>query len=75
LPIHLAGGGADPATNNGKAVKILAGRLYNNRFTRVTMRHDPKGRHETLNDIGYEQAMSDFAGWAERIIAEGREPV
>jgi alpha-beta hydrolase superfamily lysophospholipase len=74
LPIHLAGGGADPATNNGKAVKILAGRLYNNRFTRVTMRHDPKGRHETLNDIGYEQAMSDFAGWAERIIAEGREP-
>lgn len=74
LPIHLAGGGADPATNNGKAVKILAGRLYNNRFTRVTMRHDPKARHETLNDIGYEQAMSDFAGWAERIIAEGRDP-
>ncbi|MGP1275073.1 MAG: alpha/beta fold hydrolase [Caulobacterales bacterium] len=74
LPIHLAGGGADPATNNGKAVKILAGRLYNNRFTRVTLRHDPKARHETLNEIGYEQAMSDLADWADRIIAEGRVP-
>lgn len=75
LPFHLAGGGADPATYKGKAVKTLAGRLYNNRFTRVTMRHDPKARHETLNDIGYEQAMSDFADWAERIISEGRDPV
>lgn len=73
LPFHLAGGGADPATNNGKAVKTLAARLYNNRFTRVTMRHDPKARHENLHDLGYEQAMSDFAAWAERIIAEGRE--
>jgi alpha-beta hydrolase superfamily lysophospholipase len=73
LPIHLAGGGGDPATNNGKAVKTLAGRLYNNRFTRVTMRFDPKARHETLHDIGHEQAMSDFADWADRIITEGRE--
>lgn len=73
LPIHLAGGGGDPATNNGKAVKTLAGRLYNNRFTRVTMRFDPNARHETLHDIGHEQAMSDFADWADRIITEGRE--
>jgi alpha-beta hydrolase superfamily lysophospholipase len=74
LPVHLAGGGHDPATNNARAVKTLGGRLYNTRFTRVTVRIDPKGRHETLHDTGYEQAMSDFADWAERIIAEGREP-
>ena len=66
LPIHMAAGGDDPATDKGQAMKTLAARLYNARFTDATMRFDPKGRHETLNDIGYEQAMNDFADWAER---------
>ena len=67
LPIHLAAGGEDPATDKGQAMKTLAARLYNARFTDVTMRFDPKARHETLNDDGYEQAMTDFADWAERV--------
>ena len=66
LPIHLAAGGDDPATDKGQAMKTLAARLYNARFTDATMRFDPRARHETLNDIGYEQAMSDFTDWAER---------
>ena len=69
LPIHLAGGGADPATDKGKALKVLAARLYNARFTDVTMRTDPKGRHETHHDEGKAQAMADFADWAERVCA------
>lgn len=70
LPIHLAAGGDDPATDKGKAVKTLSARLYNARFTDVTMRFDPLGRHETLNDEGYETAMEDFARWAERVFAQ-----
>lgn len=70
LPVHLAAGGDDPATDKGKAVKTLSARLYNARFTDVTMRVDPLGRHETLNDEGFETAMDDFARWAERVFAQ-----
>lgn len=72
LPVFLASGGDDPVTDKGAAMKTLSARLYNARFTRVTMREDPKGRHETLHDLGYAEAMEDFTDWAERIIAEGR---
>lgn len=70
LPIHLAAGGEDPATDKGKAVKTLSARLYNARFTDVTMRFDPAGRHETLNDLGYDAAMADFADWADRVFGQ-----
>jgi alpha-beta hydrolase superfamily lysophospholipase len=65
LPIHLAAGGEDPATDKGQAMKMLAARLYNARFSNATMRFDPKARHETLNEEGYEDAMSDFVSWVE----------
>ncbi|KAA5802262.1 alpha/beta hydrolase [Alkalicaulis satelles] len=67
LPIHLAAGGQDPVVDNGAAVKTLAARLHAARFTDVTMRFDPQGRHETLHDTGFDQAMADFAAWAERV--------
>ena len=69
LPIHMAAGGQDPATDGGKAMKVLAARLYNARFSDATMRFDPKARHETLNEIGYDEAMADFAEWADRVTA------
>lgn len=74
LPIHLAGGGADPATDNGKAVRKFAERLKAERFTDLTLRIDPKGRHETLNDLGNEAAMDDFADWADRVCEQSRTP-
>lgn len=70
LPIHMAAGGEDPATDKGEAMNTLKARLYNARFSDATMRFDPKGRHETLNDLGYEEAMVDFASWAERVAAQ-----
>jgi len=69
LPIHLAAGGQDPAVEKGRAVKTLASRLYSARFTDVTMRFDPKARHETLNDEGRDKAMADFSEWAARAAA------
>lgn len=70
LPVHMAAGGEDPATDKGEAMNTLKARLYNARFTNGTMRFDPKGRHETLNDEGFEQAMDDFADWAQRVAAQ-----
>lgn len=70
LPIHLAAGGQDPATDHGRAVKTLAARLYNARFSDVTMRFDPAARHETLNDLGKAEAMEDFAHWALRVFGQ-----
>jgi len=70
LAVHLAAGGQDPATDKGAALKVLAARLYNARFSDVTMRRDPQGRHETLNDEGADTAMTDFADWAERVARQ-----
>jgi alpha-beta hydrolase superfamily lysophospholipase len=70
LPIHMAAGGHDPATDKGEAMNTLKARLYNARFVDATMRFDPKGRHETLNDEGYDQAMDDFADWAQRVAEQ-----
>ncbi|TGY93180.1 alpha/beta hydrolase [Marinicauda pacifica] len=70
LPLHLAGGGQDPATDKAKAMRTLASRLKADRFTDITLRINPQARHETLNDLGYEQAMEDFAEWAERVVAQ-----
>lgn len=72
LPIHLAGGGADPATQNAKATRAFAARLYELQFSDVTLRIDPEGRHETLNDLGYEDAMADFASWADAAVDKFR---
>ena len=64
LPIHLVGGGQDPATEGGKAMSWLSHRLAERGFSRVTKRIYPDMRHETLNEIGREAAMQEFADWA-----------
>ncbi|MBB4956015.1 alpha-beta hydrolase superfamily lysophospholipase [Agrobacterium vitis] len=69
LPVHLVGGGQDPATDKAKAMQWLAQRLRQNGLTTVTLQIYPQMRHETLNEIGREQAMSDFIGWAQQAVA------
>ena len=68
LPILLRGGGADPATNNGKAVRELAGRLKKLNFSDVTTIIDPDMRHESLNEEGREQVIAQFIAWARQAI-------
>lgn len=51
LPIHLVGGGLDPATDNGKVVSRFASRLRHAGFTDVTCTVLEGVRHETLNDM------------------------
>ncbi|MDK4701170.1 alpha/beta hydrolase [Rhizobium sp. CNPSo 4062] len=69
LPIHLVGGGKDPATDNAKAISWLANHLKRAGFSRITIEIYPDMRHETLNEIDAEEAISNFADWCKRITA------
>ncbi|WP_137137196.1 alpha/beta hydrolase [Rhizobium sp. FKY42] len=63
LPFHLVGGGQDPATEKAKAIDWLSHRLVKAGFTKVHKRIYPLMRHETLNELGREEAMQEFADW------------
>ncbi|MGY5805310.1 alpha/beta hydrolase [Rhizobium sp. LEGMi12c] len=69
MPIHLVGGGKDPATDNAKAISWLANHLKSAGLSHITTEIYPDARHETLNDIGAEQAISDFADWCRKVTA------
>ena len=68
LPIHLLGGAEDPATDKGKAVAWLAGRMRAASLTNVTCEVLPETRHETLNEAGRDQSMEGFAAWLDRVL-------
>ncbi|TWB61495.1 alpha-beta hydrolase superfamily lysophospholipase [Rhizobium sp. ERR 922] len=69
-PIHLVGGGKDPATDNAKAISWLAKHLKKAGFSRITTEIYPDMRHETLNEIGAEDAISRFADWCRTAVAK-----
>lgn len=68
LPIHLVGGGQDPATNGGREMRWLANRMGAAGLTRVTTVIDPTARHETLNDVGKNVAMRTFSDWCLTVV-------
>jgi len=43
--------------------------LKNAGFSHITTAIHPDMRHETLNEIGAAQAISDFADWCEKVTA------
>ncbi len=63
LPIHLVGGGQDPATNGARETRWLDERMKRHGLSNVTTRIYPDMRHETLNEIGRDIPMRDFADW------------
>ncbi|KQY27073.1 alpha/beta fold hydrolase [Rhizobium sp. Root482] len=73
LPIHLVGGGEDPATNGGREIRWLAKRLQALGFSRVSTRVYPTMRHETLNEIDRDGAMEEFANWCLTVARERRQ--
>ncbi|MGB3417406.1 MAG: alpha/beta hydrolase [Mesorhizobium sp.] len=68
LPLHLAGGEKDPATDNGKAVAHLAQRMRRLGFSNLVSRIYAETRHESLNEVNRNIIMDDFATWAEAVI-------
>ncbi|PST19256.1 alpha/beta hydrolase [Rhizobium sp. JAB6] len=67
MPIHLVGGGKDPATDNAKAISWLAKHLKRAGFSHITIEIYPDMRHETLNEIGADKAISRFADWCKTV--------
>ncbi|MDR9759112.1 alpha/beta hydrolase [Rhizobium redzepovicii] len=70
LPIHLVGGGEDPATERGKAVLWLSNHLKACGFSRISTEIYQDMRHETLNEIGADAATAAFADWCDEAVAK-----
>ncbi|WP_246748846.1 alpha/beta fold hydrolase [Rhizobium setariae] len=69
LPVHIVGGGHDPATDNGKAMIWLRDRMQTLGMTAVSLTIFDEMRHETLNEIGREDAMKAFTAWLDGVVA------
>lgn len=68
MPINLVGGEKDPATDGGKAVDHLAGRLRRMGFSNLVSKVYPDTRHESLNEVNRDAVMAEFAEWVEQIL-------
>ncbi|WP_011581369.1 MULTISPECIES: alpha/beta fold hydrolase [Chelativorans] len=69
LPIQLTGGGADPSTAGGIALRRLEKRLRRNGFSDLETTIYPESRHEPLNELNRNLIMRDFANWAEKVLS------
>jgi alpha-beta hydrolase superfamily lysophospholipase len=69
LPVHITGGSEDPATDGGKAMAWLDGELEAAGLISHTLSINQGMRHETLNEIGREQAISGFIDWCDRVTS------
>jgi alpha-beta hydrolase superfamily lysophospholipase len=70
LPVLLVGGEKDPATDGGKAVTHLAGRMRRMGFSNLVSRIYADTRHESLNEVNRDVVMTDFADWTETTLKE-----
>ena len=70
LPIHLLGGGEDPATDGAKAVADYAGRLRLAGSRDVTLEIVAGARHDTLHEIDPRraEALGSLTRWLNRIL-------
>lgn len=69
LPVNLVGGGEDPSTNKGQAVRWLADKLRETGLNNIDFKIYKNARHETLNEFDRESAMEDFVAWANKSMA------
>ena len=70
LPLNLLGGGNDPATDGGKAVTDLAGRLRRMGFSDIEANVLENTRHESLSEINRDTVMADFVRWLDRVMPD-----
>jgi alpha-beta hydrolase superfamily lysophospholipase len=68
FPIQLVGGEQDPATENAKSVDWYGRLLEDCGMKNVQVTKYAECRHETLNELNRDVAMSDFVDWADNVI-------
>ncbi len=67
LPVYLVGGAEDPATKNGREIRWLGQRMLDLGMTDVETTVYEGMRHETLNEVGREKAITDFLTWLDNL--------
>lgn len=75
LPFHLVGGSQDPATRGGRDILWLEKHLRDSGLTNISTRIYEDMRHETLNEIGKERAVSDFRNWCDNTVGDAARPL
>jgi len=68
LPFNIVGGEKDPATDGGKAITDLAGRMERQGFSNLVSKVYGQTRHESLNEVNRDLVMEEFAAWAEQVV-------
>ncbi|TJW09553.1 MAG: alpha/beta hydrolase [Mesorhizobium sp.] len=68
LFVNLVGGEKDPASDGGKAVSHLAGRMHMMGFSNLVSKVYAETRHESLNEVNRNIIMDDFASWADGVL-------
>ncbi|MEI5677928.1 MULTISPECIES: alpha/beta hydrolase [unclassified Mesorhizobium] len=68
LPFNIVGGEKDPATDGGKAITDLAGRMERLGFSNLVSKVYGQTRHESLNEINRDLILEEFAAWAEQVV-------
>jgi alpha-beta hydrolase superfamily lysophospholipase len=68
LFVNLVGGEKDPASDYGKAVNHLAGRMQMMGFSNLASKVYPETRHESLNEVNRNIIMDDFAIWLAAVL-------
>jgi alpha-beta hydrolase superfamily lysophospholipase len=68
LPVSLFGGGADPSTVKGAAVKELHERMRRMGFSNLNSKIWRQTRHEGLNDINRDEITAAFVEWAQGVV-------
>lgn len=67
LPVHMKGGGQDPATEGGKAMRWLDGQLAGLGLQNRVLSILDEARHETLHEIGRQKSIDNFIDWCDRV--------
>ncbi|WP_027051061.1 alpha/beta fold hydrolase [Mesorhizobium erdmanii] len=68
LPVAVVGGEKDPASDYGKGITHLAGRMRKMGFSNLLSKVYADTRHESLNEVNRDVIMGDFAAWADGVL-------
>lgn len=68
LPVNIVGGERDPASDYGKGITHLAGRMRAMGFSNLVSKVYADTRHESLNEVNRDIIMDDFATWADGVL-------
>lgn len=68
LAVSVVGGEKDPASNYGKGIDHLAGRMRAMGFSNLVSKVYAGTRHESLNEVNRDIIMDEFAAWADTVL-------